>query len=279
MTKRSCCALVLALCGGALGCSDAGPAGTTPATGGTGISNGFAGMPAAVGGAGSTSVATGGRGGAIAAAGVGSSIAGIGAASGTGGKAGGGGTGATAGTASAAGMGGRGGAGGSAGAVVAGSGGSSGGSGGAGGTGGGNGTSLTGTLGALGAVQPVMNGWATTNGPETLIYLTTAKLACADMMTMGVKWLSKLPAGSQVIELVVPGAAMVKTYPIGLLQGEVNYAEGSKSSSSEVTGKTGSIMFTKAEAKGVHEGTITVTAPYTLMGSFHAEWCQGGAEF
>jgi hypothetical protein len=231
-------------------------------------------MPAAVGGAGSTSVATGGRGGAVAAAGVGSSSAGTGAAAGTGGKAGGGGTGATAGTASVAGTGGRGGAGGS--AVVAGSGGRSGG---AGGTGAGNGTSLTGTLGALGAVQPVLNGWATTNGPETLIYLTTASMTCADMMTMGVKWLSKLPAGSQVIEIVVPGAAMVKTYPIGVLQGEVNYAQGSKSSSSEVVGQAGSIVFTKAESKGVFEGMVTVTAPFTLMGSFHAEWCQGGAEY
>jgi hypothetical protein len=168
---------------------------------------------------------------------------------------------------------------GSGGAGTAGSGGASAGTGGSGGSSGGGTSNITGTLGALGAVQPIMNGWATTNGPETLIYLSTAKLTCPDMMTMGVKWLSKLPAGSQVIEIVVPGAAMVKMYPIGTLQGEVNYAEGSKSSATEVTGKAGSVTFTKAMAKGVHEGSIMVTSPYMAMGTFHAEWCQGGAEY
>jgi len=60
----------------------------------------------------------------------------------------------------------------------------------------------------------------------------------------------------------------------------VNYAEGSKSSSTEVNARSGSITVTKAESKGVIEGMLTATFPMgTLMGSFHAEWCQGGAEF
>ena len=144
----------------------------------------------------------------------------------------------------------------------------------------GGGNNLTGTLGALGAVKPVVNGWATTNGLETLIYLSSSPLTCAMMMTKGVKWLASLPAGTQVIEIVVRGTAMVGTTPVGSLQGEVNYAEGSKSSSTEVNAKSGSIMFTKAEAKKVFEGTLMATYPSgNLMGTFHADWCEGGTEF
>lgn len=145
------------------------------------------------------------------------------------------------------------------------------------------GSNITGMLGALGPVQPVMAGWATTNGLETLVYLSTAPLTCAMMMTRGVRWLGMLPAGSQVIEIVVGQPAAVKSYTIGTPAafggGEVNYAEGSKSSSTEVTGSTGTITFTAANAKGIHEGMIEVTAPFNASGSFHAEWCEGGTEY
>lgn len=145
------------------------------------------------------------------------------------------------------------------------------------------GSNITGTLGALGPVQPVMAGWATTNGLETLVYLSTAPLTCAQMMTRGVKWLGMLPAKSQVIEIVVGNPSAVKSYTIGQSAafggGEVNYAEGSKSSSTEVTGKTGTITFTTATAKGVQEGMINVTAPFMASGTFHAEWCEGGTEY
>jgi hypothetical protein len=100
------------------------------------------------------------------------------------------------------------------------------------------------------------------------------------MMMMGVKWLSMLPAGSQVIEIVVRGVATPKMYTVGFLQGEINYAEGSKSSSSEVVGTAGSITFTKASAMGAHEGMIMGTFPMGMVsGTFHAEWCQGGTEY
>jgi len=142
------------------------------------------------------------------------------------------------------------------------------------------GNDLSGTLGALGAVKPVMAGWATTNGLETLIYLSSSPLTCAQMMTKGVKWLASLPAGTQVVEIVVRGTALVGTTAVGPLQGEVNYAEGSKSSSNEVVASSGSIMFTKAEAKKVFEGTLMATYPKgSLMGKFHADWCEGGTEY
>lgn len=144
-------------------------------------------------------------------------------------------------------------------------------------------SSLTGNLGALGDVKPIMAGWATTNGLETLIYLSSAPLTCEMMMTRGVKWLSKLPAGSQVIEIVVGTPPAAKTYNLGtsaaLGGGEVNYAEGSKSSSTEVTGRSGSITLTTATASGVQEGTIDVGAPFIAKGKFHAEWCEGGTEY
>jgi hypothetical protein len=142
---------------------------------------------------------------------------------------------------------------------------------------------ITGSLGALGAVKPIMAGWATTNGLETLIYLSSAPLTCEMMMTSGVKWLSKLPAGSQVIEIVLGQPSSAKMYPLGTSAAvggaEVNYAEGSKSSSTEVTGKSGSVTLTKAGAKSVQEGMFEVTAPYMASGKFHAEWCEGGSEF
>lgn len=171
-----------------------------------------------------------------------------------------------------------------AGGMSAGAGGAASGAGAAAGAGGGSGSAtgndLTGMLGALGPVQPVVNGWATTNGLETLIYLSTAPLTCAQMMTKGVRWLSTLPAKSQVIEIVVRGTAMVGTTQVGTLQGEINYAEGSKSSSTETVAKSGSITFTKAEAKKLFEGTLMATyANGSLMGKFHAEWCEGGSEY
>lgn len=139
---------------------------------------------------------------------------------------------------------------------------------------------LTGTLGALGPAQPIMAGFAITNGPETLVYLSSAPLTCAQMMMGGVKWLSTLPAKSQVVEIVVPGTASAKTYMVGSFMAEVHYAEGSKSSSTEATASSGSVVFSKASKGGVHEGTVSATFPMgMLMGTFHTEWCQGGTEF
>jgi hypothetical protein len=274
MVERFHYGLMLVLCAGAFACgsgTSAGGAGTGSAlTAGrissvAGVGSASAGtgviIPPPVSTAGSTGIAGTSSGPGVAgstAAGSGGSVA---SASGSGGSAAGTG-GASAGS----------------GGSSAGAGGSSAGTGGAGGSSGGTNT-ITGTLGALGAAKPIMNAWATTNGPETLIYLSSAPLSCPDMMTMGVKWLSKLPAGTQVIELVVPGTASTKMYSIGPLMGEVNYAEGSKSSATEVTGKAGSLTFTKVMAKGVHEGSFMVTSPFTAMATFHAEWCQGGTEY
>jgi hypothetical protein len=139
---------------------------------------------------------------------------------------------------------------------------------------------LTGTLGALGMVKPTVNGWVISNSGETLIYLSSAPLTCMMMQTMGRPWLSSLPAGSQIVEIVVRGTPTVKTYPVGILQGEVNYAEGGKSSSYEVSASSGSITFTQAMAMGPVDGTVMATYPMgNVMGTFHAEFCAMGSQY
>jgi hypothetical protein len=277
MTKRACGGLVTALCIGLVACSSQNT--SNGGTGGTGF--GFGGTGVLAGGSGGTGVPIG-TAGSSAQTGAGGQVifmppTGVGGASGAGGGAG-------LGAAGHAGVGGA--AGGAAGAAGhSGAGGASGGGmGGASGAGGSTGAgSLTGTLGALGAAKPVVNGWATTNGLETFIYLSSAPLTCAMMMTQGTKWLSTLPAGTQVIEIVLMANATAQMYTIGgvaaLGGAEVNYAEGSKSSATEVTGSAGSVTLTTAMPMGAFDGMLTVTAPYTLSGSFHAQWCQGGTEY
>ena len=139
---------------------------------------------------------------------------------------------------------------------------------------------MTGTLGTLGMVKPIVNSWVISNSGETLIYMSTAPLTCMQMQTMGAPWLSSVMAGAQVIEIVVKGTPTAKTYPVGILQGEVNYAAGGRSSSYEVNAQSGSITFTKAMANGPVEGTVMATyASGNLMGTFHAEFCPMGSQY
>jgi hypothetical protein len=150
-------------------------------------------------------------------------------------------------------------------------------------TAGGGGNSLTGTYGSLGAVKPIVSAYWISTGLETIVYLSSAPLTCAQVMTEGGRWLLMLPSGAQVLELVVRGAAKVGTVKIS--PAEANYAEGGKSSSTETTASSGSLTFTKAEAKGVIEGMVM--ASYSslfggsgdVMGTFHAEYCDAGQEW
>lgn len=163
---------------------------------------------------------------------------------------------------------------------TSGNGGSTGGSAGAGGASGGGNAMITGTIGALGAVKPIVNAWVIQNSGETLIYLSTAPLTCMMMQTQGVGWLPKLPAGSQVIELVIKGNPSAKMYPIGALQGEANYAPGGMSSAYEKNATGGSITFTMAMAGGPVDGSVMATyAMGSIMGTFHAEFCSMGSQY
>jgi hypothetical protein len=133
---------------------------------------------------------------------------------------------------------------------------------------------LTGKLGALGTVKPTVSSLWISNSGETLVYMSSAPLTCEQLKTS--RWLGAATAGSQVIEIVVRGAA--KVGDVAVPPGEVNFAQGGKSSSYEVTADSGSITFTKAEATGVVEGTLTATyaGGDSVSGSFHAEYCAGG---
>lgn len=136
------------------------------------------------------------------------------------------------------------------------------------------GTSFSGNLGMLGAAKPTVSSVVISNSGETLIYMGTAPITCDTVKTS--RWLGSLPAGSQVIEVVIRGAPAVGT--VAVPPGEVNYAGGGKSSSYEVGADSGSIVFTKAVANGPVDGTLTAKYPNgdTLTGTFHAEFCAAG---
>jgi hypothetical protein len=140
-------------------------------------------------------------------------------------------------------------------------------------------TTLSGTLGALGDVEATDSSLVISNGREVLIYLSSGALTCDQIKTS--RWLGSVPAGTQIVEIVVPAAKTSGTVMVG--QGaEVNYAEGGKSSSYEKGAKTGSVTFESFEPSGPTTGTVTATydtPAANVMGTFHADFCQGGQEF
>jgi hypothetical protein len=141
-------------------------------------------------------------------------------------------------------------------------------------------TALTGTLGDLGAVMPTVSSIVIQNSGETLIYLSSAPITCDTVLQN--PWLSTVAMGSQIVEIVVPSAkATPGTVGVGFLNGggEVNYAQGGRSSSYEESAASGSITFTSCMPMGDCDGTITATYSNPtgdVMGSFHATFCPGG---
>ncbi len=135
-------------------------------------------------------------------------------------------------------------------------------------------TALTGTLGTLGAVQPTVSSLWISNSGESLLYLSSAPITCEQLKTS--RWLGSVAKGAQVVELVLKGDPTTGTLKVP--PAEVNYAGGGKSSSYEVGATSGSITFTKAEPKGVVEGTLNAAydGADTLSGAFHAVFCDGG---
>ena len=147
------------------------------------------------------------------------------------------------------------------------------------------GNSLTGTLGPLGAAKPILSAFTIRMGNQGRVYLSSAPLTCAQMMTAG--WLSSAAAGSQVTEIVVQ-AALTDPFTIGAadggafkLVGEVNYAAGGKSSATEVMAKSGTILVNEVLADGGLRGTIDATFAdgSNLTGTFFAQVCAGGQPY
>lgn len=136
-------------------------------------------------------------------------------------------------------------------------------------------TSLSGTLNTLGALQPTVSSLWISNSGETLIYLSSAEITC-DELTVS-RWLGSTTAGSQVVEIVIKGDPKVGDYPVP--PGEVNYAQGGKSSAYEVNADAGKISFTAADAQVV-EGTVMATyGSNSLRGTFHADFCASGQNY
>jgi hypothetical protein len=141
-----------------------------------------------------------------------------------------------------------------------------------------SGSSVTGTLGALGAAQSIVSSLVIQNSGETLVYLSSAPLPCSAIQAS--RWLGTLPAGTQVVELVMPGVPTdgqtVKVPP-----GEVNYAPGGKSSSYEKSSASGSIVWTKGGAGNDVSGTFSATLGTgdKISGSFAATFCANGQQY
>ena len=130
---------------------------------------------------------------------------------------------------------------------------------------------LSGTLGELGAIVPTVSSLYISNSGETLFYLSSAPLDCAQLTES--RWLGKATAGSQVVEIVIKGAPK-----IGPIEGEVNYAPGGKSSAYEVGADTNVITFTEVVPSSVVAGTVTATYEdgSKLSGTFRATFCDKG---
>lgn len=137
---------------------------------------------------------------------------------------------------------------------------------------------MTGKLGMLGAVQPIVSSVVISNSGETLVYLATAKIDCTTVATS--RWLGSLPAGSQVVELVIKGNPS-SGQTVMVPPGEVNYAPGGKSSAYEVVADSGSITFTSAKAMGPVEGTFNASYAdgSTVTGTFNASFCPMGQNY
>jgi len=133
-------------------------------------------------------------------------------------------------------------------------------------------TTLSGTLGALGAVKPIVSTLWISNSGETLVYMSSATLTCDQLMVS--RWLGAATTGSQVVEVVIKGAPKLADYPVP--PGEVNFAQGGKSSAYETTATSGKIHFTSADAQ-VLEGSVMATyGADSISGTFHGVFCANG---
>jgi hypothetical protein len=136
----------------------------------------------------------------------------------------------------------------------------------------------------LGPAQPITWTIFINNSSETIVYMSSDALTCADIAGRdGSRWLLKTAMGSQVVEIVVPTAiAKVGTVDVGRGKAEINYAPGGKSSANEQNAASGSVTFTKIEAESVLEGTFAATYENptgNVSGNFHAEFCADGQEY
>jgi hypothetical protein len=114
-------------------------------------------------------------------------------------------------------------------------------------------------------------------GPFVNVFSTA--VTCNDISVTG--WLSKIPAESQVLELIVgtktSGSASPVAGAAAANVAEVNYLFGRPSS--EVRAGSGNVTLTAYTASMSVDGTVSVTFPSGgAEGTFHAVYCPGGQE-
>lgn len=138
------------------------------------------------------------------------------------------------------------------------------------------GTAITGTLGTLGPAQPTVASFMISNSGETLLYFSSGPLTCQQVTVS--RWLGGTQAGSQVVELVLPGAPTVGDHPVP--PAEVNYAPGGMSSSHEVNADSGKITFTAVTPNASATGTFSAKYGSDMItGTFNATFCANGQGF
>ncbi len=149
---------------------------------------------------------------------------------------------------------------------------------------GGSGT-LTGTYGNQ-AIAPIKAAYwvgqpddpsEAAGGP--FINILSSAVTCNDISVTG--WLSKIPAETQVLELIVGtttvGASSPTSSGAGARVAEVNYLFGQPSG--EERAKSGSVTLTAYASEASVDGTVDVTfSSGTAQGTFHAVYCPGGQE-
>jgi hypothetical protein len=158
----------------------------------------------------------------------------------------------------------------------------------AGGDGGGVGGSgsLTGTYGTD-PIKPVAAAYwigqpsnPAESGGGPFIYVFSGPVSCDDL-SHGSGWRARIPAGTQVLEMIV-GTTMTGT-PVPAAAhaaanvAEVNYSYGQTTTESRAT--AGSVTLTAYAAGASVDGTVNATFPMgSAMGTFHAVYCATGNE-
>ncbi len=150
---------------------------------------------------------------------------------------------------------------------------------------GGNG-SLTGAFGTD-PTKPVvaaywigMPGSPDESGGGPFVYLFSSPVTC-DELSKASGWVAGVPAGTQVLEMIIGVTAAKASAPASAHAGanvaEVNYFFGQ--TTAEARAVSGGVTLT-SYTKGVAvDGTVDVTFPMgTAKGTFHATWCPGGHE-
>lgn len=152
--------------------------------------------------------------------------------------------------------------------------------GGVGGTG-----SVTGSYGSD-AIKPVVAAyWIGKPGDPTesaggpFVYLFSSPVTCEEI-SKGSGWAPSLPAGTQVLELIIGtsnvGTAASASSKAGADLVEANYFGPAGGESRATAGSVSLTAYTKDTAV---DGTVDVTFPSgNAKGTFHATWCPAGQE-